>query len=202
MATSKAVQAYPLSWPTGWKRTKNPGESKFKMPTSKAHSELLREIALFGGTSVVISTNCPLRQDGVMRMDREPVDTGVAVYFQKDGRGVSFPCDSYDLVAHNLRAIGVTIEAMRAIERHGSAQLLDRAFSGFKELNAENPGESWWKTLQLTADATEEHIQYSYRRLAKFAHPDSSGGSEAAMAALNAARDQGLNVARQKAGAK
>jgi len=198
MAPRNGVAAYPLKWPQGWKRVEKPIESSFKVTTSKAHSEMLAEISRMGGTQVVISSNCPLNEKGVMRMDREPVDTGVAVYFQRDGKSVVFASDKYDLVAHNLRAIGVTIEALRTIERHGTSELTDRAFLGFKALEAENPGMSWWKTLQVYPEATEEQIQAAYRSLAKLAHKD-AGGSDAAMTALNVARDQAL-AARKSLG--
>jgi hypothetical protein len=197
---AKSIEAYPLAWPTGWKRTKLRRDSNFKMTTEKAHKELINEIGRMGGEQLIISTGVPLRQDGRMRMDREPVDPGVAVYFQREGKGVVFACDTYDSVGENLRAIGVTIGSLRAIERHGASELLERAFSGFKQLAAENEGESWWKTLQLPADASVVDIESAYRRLAKFAHPDQPGGSNVGMAALNAAKAQGLSVARQKAG--
>jgi hypothetical protein len=106
--------------------------------------------------------------------------------------------DRYTTVADNLAALAATLEAMRAIERHGGAEILERTFSGFKQLNAENEGPSWWSVLQVDAHATVAEIDTAYKKLARFAHPDMPGGSEAAMGALNVARDQGLSVARQR----
>jgi hypothetical protein len=196
--TAKGVQAYPLAWPEGWPRTTNPGNSKFKTSTDKARKELLAEVAMMGGEAPVISSNVPLRADGAMRADREPVDAGAAVYFQRDGKGMVFACDNYDLVKDNLRALALTIGAMRGIERWGATEMMERAFSGFKQLNAENEGESWWKTLQVGPDATVPEIETAFRKLAKFAHPDAEGGSDVAMAALNVARDQALAVAKNR----
>lgn len=193
-----AVEAYPLSWPQGWKRTEQHVSSSFKVSTSKAHKEMVASIRRMGAESIVISTNCPLKQDGVMRMDREPVDPGVAVYFQRDGKSVVFASDKYDTVGENLRAIGVTVEALRTIERHGTAELADRAFLGFKGLPAETEGPSWWSVLQISANATEKQIQDAYRKLAKIAHTDTATGSDDAMRSLNVARDQALSVARSQ----
>jgi hypothetical protein len=196
MTNAKGVQAYPLAWPDGWPRTTSLQVSKFKTATDKARKKLLGEISLMGGTMPVISSNVPLRADGHLRADREPVDAGVAVYFQRNGRGMVFACDRYDYVRDNLHALALTIEAMRGIERWGASEMMERAFSGFLQLNAENDGTSWWKTLQLSPDATVEQIERAYREFAKLAHPDAPGGSDTAMSALNLARDQALSAAR------
>jgi len=196
MTERKSVAAYPLTWPDGWPRSTAIQNSKFKTATDKARKKLLEEISRMGGSAPVISSNVPLRADGQLRADREPVDAAVAVYFQRDGKGMVFACDRYDYVRDNLHALALTIEALRGIERWGASEMMERAFSGFKQLNAENEGMSWWGTLQVDANATAAEIDVAYKKLAKFAHPDMPGGSEAAMGALNVARDQGLNVAK------
>lgn len=197
MAEKKGVAAYPLQWPKGWPRTKKPGSSKFKTANNKARSKLLNEISLMGGSLVVVSSNVPLNERGQM-MERDPVDAGAAVYFQRQGKAMAFACDRYDLLRDNIHALALTIEALRGIERWGASEMMERAFSGFKQLAAENPGMSWWATLQLSAGATVDQIEKAYKAMARLAHPDIPGGSDVAMAALNAAREQGLNVARHR----
>ncbi len=79
---------------------------------------------------------------------------------------------------------------MRAIERHGGAAILDRAFIGFKALPAP---EQWWQVLGLDTDhPTRAQIQAAYLEKAKESHPDIPGGDPTAMARINAARDRGL----------
>src|SRR3954471_15012084 len=117
------AEAFPLSWPVGWNRSKMQVTSRFETNTTKALKLLTTEVHRLGGTSLVISTNVPLRADGQMRADREPVDPGVAVYFQRQGKPVVFACDKFDVVRDNLQAIARTIEAMRAIERYGASEL-------------------------------------------------------------------------------
>ena len=76
--------------------------------------------------------------------------------------------DQYFRVADNLAAIAATLEAMRAIERHGGAEILDRAFTGFTALPApEQP----FHVLGVSATATDEEIETAYRRLAMQHHP-------------------------------
>jgi hypothetical protein len=198
VTTPKGVQGYPLAWPDGWPRSKTQKNSPFKTPTDKARKKLLAEVALMGGTNVVLSTNVPLRTDGQMRADREPVDAGVAIYFQRDGKGMVFACDTYDSVRENIHALGLTIEALRGIERWGATEMMERAFSGFKQLAAENEGPSWWDTLCVEPHASVDDIERAFKVAARSAHPDSPGGSHDRMAALNLAREQGLNIARQR----
>lgn len=193
---AKGIQAFPLSWPKGWPRTKDKQNSKFKATTDKARKKLLDEVARLGGENPILSSNVPLRGDGHMMSNREPVDAGVAIYFQRSGKSMVFACDRYDFVCDNLNAVALTIEALRGIERWGASEMMERAFSGFKQLNAENEGSSWWTTLQLSADATADQVDKAYRALAKLAHPDAPGGSDIAMSALNVARDQGLAAAK------
>ena len=75
---------------------------------------------------------------------------------------------------------------MRAIERHGGAEILDRAFTGFIALPApEQP----WQVLGVGANATADEIEDAYRKLAALHHPDKPSGNAAEMARINAARD-------------
>jgi hypothetical protein len=197
----ESVYAYPLQWPEGWPRAKRREYSPFKMDANKSRRKLLNEIAMMGGKLPVISTNARIRADGEPRADERPVDPGVAVYFERKGKRMVFACDKFWLVRENLHAIALTIEALRGIERWGASEMMERAFSGFKQLAAENEGPSWWGVLQVRAGATVEEIETAYRELAKVAHPDAPTGSHDAMTALNAAREQGLSVARQRGGA-
>ena len=162
MSTDQPL-AYPLSWPAGWPRTKPadrrrarftrgeriyssvPGSSSYvrqrELSVHDATHRILAELARLGAgdRDIVVSTNIELRRDGLPRSDRRaPDDPGVAVYW-REGSTREQQCmaiDLYDSVAGNLAAVAATIDAMRAIERHGGAQILKRAFQGFKALPA------------------------------------------------------------------
>ena len=105
--------------------------------------------------------------------------------------------DAYRRVADNLAAVAATLDAMRAIKRHGGAAILDRAFAGFTALpspEASGAPRHWRDVLEFF-DAhrllTAEDVRARYRRLAAERHPD-RGGSNAQMTELNLARDQAL----------
>lgn len=203
------TQAYPLQWPDGWPRAKSymRKEGRFKndgrrigieAATKRVFDELERIGVQNAADDVVISTNLRLNLRGYPRGDQgEPTDRGVAVYWQLPGKPMRvMAVDIYETVADNLAAIAATLEAMRAIERHGGAQVMDRAFTGFQALPASGP--KWFTVLGVPETATAEQIEQAWRAKAKNAHPD-VGGTTAQMAEINGARDEGLRQARQRA---
>jgi hypothetical protein len=211
------MEAYPLSWPAGWprlsadrrrsakfgKRQKHTDYSwttKHQLSVAQATARVRDELQRMGVLEgdLIISTNLTLRLDGLPRSGQgEPSDPGVAVYWQTRGKPTRvMAIDAYDRVADNLAAIAATLDAMRAIERHGGAQILDRAFTGFVALPSAGP--PWYAVLGVRPDATADDIREAYRAKAMEKHPD-KGGSHAAMSELNAARDEGLKLARERA---
>lgn len=185
------VEAWPLHWPDGWKRTANPEHSRFKTGFGAARIFLSEEIERMGGSRVIISTNVPLRNDGMPRASApEPRDAGVAVYFRYKGKDMVFACDKYRYTRENIYAIGKTIEALRGIERWGASDMMERAFSGFKALSAA-ASKPWWEVLAVNRSSSRDVIESAFKNRLRVCHPD-AGGSHDAMAELNAAREQAL----------
>lgn len=177
--------AFPLSWPDGWKRKQSSfrTSAQFKkyqqrLSVADAVQRLLRELDLMGipDWNVIISTNVPLRLDGMPRSDKEPVDPGAAVYWKKSDRQPMrcMAIDRYTRVADNLAAIAATLEAMRAIERHGGGTILERAFLGFAAL-PERATQHWREVLGIEGTPTLSKIEDRFRALAQVHHPDKGG---------------------------
>ena len=186
-------EAYPLTWPDGWKRVARRQRSRFEVSGfGKARDFLLAEVKRMGGSGVILSTNIPLRLDGLPYANsREPNDPGVAVYFRYGKREMCFACDAFVTVRENAYAIAKTVEALRGIERWGASDMMERAFRGFAALAATSH-EDWTTVLECGADADAYTICARYRTLARSAHPDVAGGSHEAMARLNQARESAL----------
>lgn len=161
-----------------------------------ATTRVLEELQRMGirDDDIVISSNLRLRLDGLPASAQSaPKDPGVAVYWRAGNGTRCMGIDRYDRVQDNLAAIAATLDAMRAIERHGGATILDRAFAGFVALPAPT---AWWQVLELKDHhATRAQISDAHRRLAMRHHPDRGGDAER-MADINAARDQGLEAIR------
>lgn len=208
-------QRFPLSWPDGWKRTTNrtraqfgknervyfngqpSGSRKKDLSVYDATTRIRQELQRMGisDNDCLISTNVPLRMDGMPRSDGgQPRDPGAAVYWKdKRGRSKCMAIDRYDRVADNLAAIAATLDAMRAIERHGGAEILERTFLGFAALPAAASVKNWREVLQFhpTRTPTVAEITERYRAMASKRHPD-QGGSAESFHELTAARDTAL----------
>jgi len=191
-------QRYPLDWPQGYARSEyRPGRPLFKAVTlSRAVYMIEEEVRKLTGSSrdVVISSNGPLKNDGYPRADymrSTIIDPGVAVYFKHGDDDVVLCCDKWIKIEDNLKAIAVTIEDMRRIERNGVSDFIKRSFTGFKQLPA---GPTWWSLLLWTAepDPTPSNwsvTQGAYRTQAATHHPD-RGGDAHKMAEINYAYEE------------
>lgn len=188
------AEAYPLQWPVGRKRTSQWSRepAKFDVSFVRARDNIVREIELLTGTRrgwgsdahLVISTNVALRLDGLpLAKQRQPDDVGVAIYFSYKKREMSFACDRWQKIEHNMQAIGKTIEALRGIDRWGTGDMLEAAFTGFLALPA--PTAANWRTvLDVSVGWTRAQVEHKYRRLRSDAH---SAGDTDRFMAINAA---------------
>lgn len=189
------IEAFPLSWPDGWPRTKNQSRSRFDVSFTSARDGLMEQIRLLGGKLPILSSDLELRRDGLPYANqREPADKGVAVYFQWKGQQRVFACYRWDRIKDNIRALEKTIEAIRGIERWGASDMLERAFSGFTALPSPTKRKRTWREVLdifTSGPVTVDNIELAYKRLAKRRHPD-MGGSHEEMAELNQAREEAL----------
>jgi hypothetical protein len=209
---------YPLCWPEGWPRTPSHNRKraafhkssmvsstnsdysyrqKSSLTISDATNRVLDELRRLGAHGdVIISSNLRLRNDGLpMGKQAQPDDPGVAVYWEKRGKPQNvMAIDLYDKVEGNLAAIAATLDAMRAIERHGGAQILERAFTGFQALPSPEQagGLPWHVVLEIDTQYsyTIDDCENQYRRLRSQCHPDKPGGSSEKFQQLQRAIEQ------------
>lgn len=193
--------AYPLHWPHFRPRTQNwkRERSKFKVASfAVARDNLLIEIQRLRGRDTIISTNIPLRMDGLPYATyRKPDDLGVAVYFTRSNKQFCFACDRYDRIEDNMHAIRLTIEALRGVARWGTGDMMEAAFTGFAALPNPASPRHWREVMGFTPTAHVDSaiLHQRFRALAMQRHPD-RGGSNDQMAELNRAYDQAQKEAR------
>lgn len=132
----------------------------------------------------VLSTNIRFTASGAR--DRnvsrgDPVDPGVALYFELDGKPVALACDRWATVQDNIAAIAAHIDALRGQERWGVADIV-QAFAGHMALPPPGGGaivtpvaEPWHVVLGVSAGATPGDVRRRFRELAATMHPDAGG---------------------------
>ncbi len=173
---SEPIEAYPLHWPQGWPRRNRwqRNASKYDVTFLKARDDLVRELKTGRCKGVIVSSNVPLRRDGIpLAGQREPEDPGVAVYWtDKNGKPRVIACDVWRTVRENLRAVGLAYASLRQIERTGASELLERAFQGFARLPE---AQDCWAILGVERGATRERIGARFRELGLEHHPDRGG---------------------------
>ena len=188
------IDRFPLTWAQGQSRIPASARknSRFDTPLKRAVDDLLSELELLGAREIIISSNLELKPNGLPYADsRQPSDPAVAVYFNRktsDGapRPFVIACDTYRLVADNVRAVGMTVAALRTIQRHGASSMLEQAFTGFAALPPAFREKPWWEVLGVTERATPGEVKDAWLKLVQIHHPD-RGGSTERMAEINAA---------------
>lgn len=193
-----AVERFPLSWPANWPRAKYRQRSKFgEWTLYKARAFLEHELRLLGATSVVLSTNIPLRLDGLPYSNvREPTDGGVAAYFRIKGEPRVLACDKWNRTVDNMVALGKHVEAIRGQLRWGVGSL-EQAFGGYRALPAMPPSKTWFEILGCAEGAPLEEIERKRLALLATHHPD-KGGSSVVAAEINAAFDEARRLRGQQ----
>jgi hypothetical protein len=191
------IYHYPVQWPIGWPRNEEYEFAQFKVDYNAAVRHLSYELERLGAESAYISTDRPLRIDGTPRADRQPETPAVAVYFVRNGKQLCIPCDKYRAVRDNIRAIGLTLESIRRMERYGTSQTVEATLSGFAALPAQastNSGpRAWHEVLQVSPEADPSVIRAAYRNLAAKYHPDNptSGDQDKFLEVQRAVREAG-----------
>lgn len=189
------TEAYPLQWPEGRARTERfrRERSRFRVTFGVACSDLMDELRRLGARNVVLSTNIPLRNDGLPYASaRAPEDPGTAVYFTYKKNQMCFACDRWDRVQDNVQAINHTIAALRGVARWGTGDMMEAAFYGFTALPAPSPTRSWRKILNFgeTEWITQQDLIARWRTLRSSNHPD-KGGDGRVFAEMQSAYEKG-----------
>lgn len=204
------AQAYPLSWPAGFKRYERQDRSRARfgrqnlsgyrdrLSVAEALVRLKTEVDRLKAEDLVVSSNMPTRRDGMPQSrSRQPDDPGVAVYFNLDGQPHCLPCDKWDRLADNIAAVAAHIDAVRAQERYGVGDL-KHAFAGYKQLpppegyEAEDIVCDWAAILGFPQDAiglTKNLVNTVWKAEVAKAH---ASGNDTRQRDLNVARDAAL----------
>lgn len=192
------ITAYPLAWPHGKKRTP-PADRRYgrfgtrrqdrfgviDITVDQAIGRIKQEARAYSHghyftridpDEIIFSSNLRTRRDGLPAAgQREPDDPGVAVYFKLDGNPQCIAIDTYTTPADNFAAVAAVLEALRALDRHGSG-LLAAAFTGFTALPSPDQVVGWsWRTVFNYDGHSLMEAKAIHRRLVRKHHPDAGG---------------------------
>lgn len=159
----------------------------------KTVRDLERELDHLEATGIVLQMNVvqrDIRGDGWIRANARPEHPGVIISFTSRTLGpLSYPCDTYDDWQANVRAIMLSLEALRAVDRHGVTKRGEQ-YQGFTQIGAgklimtpQLAAEILTDVENLGGDPTDllaaaVAVKYTYREAVKKAHPDAGGSAE------------------------
>jgi hypothetical protein len=143
-------------------------------------------------------TRDQLRNDSWPKTNASPRDVGVILSFDSPKGPLSFPCDNFTAFDDNLRAIGLALQALRAVDRYGVTKGNEQ-YKGWAQIappsDIPKPGDAAVLFEQLSGIAaadifhSPDQFQAAYRLAVKKAHPDAPGGSNEAFLKLSRAKE-------------
>lgn len=174
-------------------RTRTRTRSKFASTMTQTLDLLARELRHLNARDARLKTlhgSYDVRRDGLLRSDaRTPLHPGVILTFESNGNSMTFPCDRFLDWRDNLRAIALSLEALRMVDRYGVTTHGEQ-YKGFKSLPPA-PGIVLLSRAQAikflaqhsnivldTHSSDQESIVRAYKIAAKHLHPDASGDPE------------------------
>ncbi len=173
-----------------------PSKSRHGSPFSAAWSQTLdlleRELRHLNARDIVIQAAVGLediRNDGMLKANARPRGPGVIVSFHCKHGELSYPCDTYMDWQANVRAIALSLEALRAVNRHGVTRRAEQ-YQGWAKL--EGPTKSTASALEDAAlllakyhvvpfrqiVASRETFELACRVASTKTHPDVGGTPE------------------------
>lgn len=187
-----AVYFRPITrWPGQLRSVFERENARFASDYQGTFELVIYEARRLGADDVVVQlalSESDLRRDGLPRAHARPEHPGVILVLPDSDKGrLSFACDRYGDRNRtpgwqdNLRAIGKSMEALRAVDRWGATQ--GQQYAGFAELPSTSTSvQEAVEFVAHHAELTEEDVvanpERACRLAAKRVHPDHGGDAE------------------------
>lgn len=194
------IQHRPLSSrPDGGR---SPKPSQFKASWSDTKAQLQSELGYLQATDVVLELDVAahhVRNDGALHQNVAVATPAVALSFRtpKSVVPLRYPCNTYWKWQDNVRAIVLTLAALRAVDRYG-ATMSGEQYRGFAALPAprlamtvEQAGIVLHEITGYDATVVVQNVdsaRAAARAAAAMVHPDASNGSHAAFVKVQEAK--------------
>lgn len=174
-------------WPQ--EPTRNRRRSVFRARYDQTLRLLEKELALVGVRRCYLQLDVmeyEIRNDGQVRANAKPRSPRVIVSAQSQHGPLMLPCDTFDDWQDNLRAIALSLQALRAVNRYGVTKRGEQ-YRGLKAITAgDGPVNSEEAARLISRHTTQppsailsvrEVFERAYRDATKKLHPDVAGES-------------------------
>lgn len=168
-----------------WRRpvTQRPVRAKFTASWSDTKARLETELRQLGTTGPVAMrldvTEQDILRDGVrLRASARPATARVAISFESRHGPLTYATDAYDSWQDNVRAIALSLEALRAVNRYGVSHAGEQ-YTGWRAIEGPRPGFAsraaaiaWLRAQPDLGDTDAMQASDLLRRAARVMHPD------------------------------
>lgn len=167
--------------------------------------QLAYETGRLGAELVVLEIEVPeaqIRRDGMLRADARVSSPPVRISFESRFGPLTYATDTFDHWQDNVRAIALSLEALRAVDRYGVSTSGEqyRGWNAISNRPAEfTPDQAAEFIAHLAGDASQfpaDKIRHdrglrtrAYRAAARRVHPDTADGDHDTMSRLGLAKD-------------
>jgi hypothetical protein len=180
-------------WPGTPSRREN---ARFRTHYNDTLDKLETELRHLKARAIVVAafyTREQIRNDGWPKANEKPSNPGVIVSFTTPTGALSFPCDRYWYMEHNLHAIALSLEALRAVDRYGVTKSAEQ-YRGWQQIAApaapafstkEEAARFIWRYSDGISGFTDpgkiifdvDLRGSAYRQAARRLHPDAQTGN-------------------------
>lgn len=187
-----------------WPGKPTPPHSRRNSPFDSTYVQTLdlleRELNYLNAQNIVVQAEVELgqvRNDGWLKSNAVVRGPAVILSFTRarNHEEYSYPCDRFTNWQANLRAIALSLEALRKVDRYGVTSGGEQ-YQGFKRLAAPDPASERNAALDVLTQLsswslggapTPDEIDAAYRMAVKRVHPDVASGSAELFSKLQAA---------------
>jgi hypothetical protein len=173
------------SWPDP--PTPNRRRAPFKASESATMALLERELRMIGakyGVLELVLDSGGIRLDGQLKARANPTHPGVILNLETRHGPLRYACDTFSHYTDNIRAVALTLEALRKVDRYGSAKRGEQ-YRGWAQLP---PGDqpatlSHTDAERIIREAAGEAYQHAplgraIRAAIRNTHPDTGGDAQ------------------------
>lgn len=162
--------------------------SAFRATYSQTLKLLEYEVSCLRARNVIIAAGFSpsmIRNDGWPYARAVAQHPACAVYFQRGAsENLVFQCDNYVSFPENLRAVALTLQSLRAVDRYGVSKLGEQ-YRGWLALAPADPAQTLADKSGMPVErdpggaVSADWVRKAYRKAASIYHPDVSADQDA-----------------------